>query len=73
MSTREMAYSIFEQLSEEQLKEFIAMFRDIYPVKDEELTEKQRALKELNGLIRHIPNLDDEKELAEYREEKYGQ
>ena len=66
-----MAYQIFEQLNEEQLKRFIAMFREIYPVKNEELTKKQSALKELNGLIRHIPNLDDEKELAEYKEEKY--
>jgi len=66
-----MAYSIFQQLSEKQLMEFIEMFSEIYPVKNKELTEKQRALKELNGLIRHIPNLDDEKELAEYKEEKY--
>ncbi len=66
-----MAYSIFQQLSEKQLMEFIEMFSEIYPVKNKELTEKQRALKELNGLIRNIPNLDDEKELAEYKEEKY--
>ena len=66
-----MAYSIFQQLSEKQLMGFIEMFSEIYPVKNEELTEKQNALKELNGLIRHIPNLDDEKELAEYKEEKY--
>ena len=66
-----MAYSIFQQLSEKQLMEFIEMFSEIYPVKNKELTENQRALKELNGLIRHIPNLDDEKELAEYKEEKY--
>ena len=56
---------------QKQLMEFIEMFSEIYPVKNKELTEKQRALKELNGLIRHIPNLDDEKELAEYKEEKY--
>ena len=71
MSTREMAYSIFQQLSEKQLMGFIEMFSEIYPVKNEESTKKQSALKELNGLIRHIPNLDDEKELAEYKEEKY--
>ena len=75
MSTQEMAINILKQFSEKELERFIAYFGIIYPVKTDEetLTEKQRALKELGGMIHHIPNLDDEKELAEYREEKYGQ
>lgn len=73
MSTREAALSIFNQLNENELKAFIELFRRAYPPKDDdELTEKQKAFKELESLIRPIPDLDEKKELAEYREEKYG-
>lgn len=73
MSTREVALSIFDQLNESELKAFIELFRKVYPPKsDDDLTEKQKAFKELDSLIRPIKDLDDEKELAEYREEKYG-
>ncbi len=34
--------------------------------------EKQKAFKELESLIRPINDLDDKKELAEFRDEKYG-
>ena len=60
MSTREMAYNIFLRLSEEQLKEFIAMFREQYPIEDE---DQQR---------RSVPDFDEEKELEEYRKERYS-
>ena len=73
MSTREVALSIFDQLNESELKAFIELFRRAYPPKcDDDLTEKQKAFKELESLISPIKDLDDEKELAEYREEKYG-
>ena len=35
MSTKEIAYNIIEQLSEEQLKGFIALFQGVYPTKDD--------------------------------------
>ena len=35
-----------------------------------EMTEKQKAYEELQKMIRPVPELDYEKELAEYREEK---
>lgn len=73
MSTRDIAFSIFEQLSEEELKGFIALFRKAYPPKNDGKTEKQRAFEELKSLIRPIPDLDEEKELAEYREERFGE
>lgn len=74
MSTKEMAYSILEKFSEEELERFVAYFGIIYPVSDakEELTEKQKAFQQLESIIRNIPDLDEKKELAEYREEKYG-
>lgn len=74
MSNREIAINILNQFSDDELDRFIAYFGIIYPVKQGDgLTDKQRALKELGEMIRPIPDLDDEKELAAYREEKYGQ
>ncbi len=74
MSNREIAINIINQFSDDELDRFIAYFGIIYPVRETDgLTEKQQALKELDGILRHIPDLDDEKELAAYREEKYGQ
>lgn len=42
MSTREIAQSIFNHLSEEQLRGFIAMFGGYYDI-DEELNEETKA------------------------------
>ncbi|MBR1530196.1 MAG: hypothetical protein IJ642_12995 [Oscillospiraceae bacterium] len=74
MSKQEQAYSILRQFSEEELERFIAYFSIIYPVPDEaeELKERRESFTRLEKMCRHIPDLDAEKELAEYREEKYG-
>lgn len=74
MSTREIAYSIFEQLSEEQLKGFIALFSGIYQVKNDNDDQARRdeAFNITQSLRLNIPDFDEEKELAEYFEEKYG-
>ena len=74
MSTKEIAYSILEQLSEEQLKGFIALFSGVYPNKDDndDMAERRAAFERLEKMCRPIPDLDEKKELAEYREEKYG-
>ena len=71
MSTRETAYQIFEQLNEEQLKGFIAMFREIYPVKDDEQKIRDEAFETLESLRRSVPDFDEKRALEEYREEKY--
>lgn len=60
MSTKEMAYSIFNQLNEEQLKGFIAMFERFYPIKENKTNEKSKAFEELEKLRRPISNLDEE-------------
>ncbi len=73
MSTREIAYSIFEQLSEEELQGFIALFRKMYPPKNDDMAERRAAFERMKGVCRYIPELDEKKELAEYREEKYNQ
>ena len=72
MSTRDIAYSIFNRLSEEQLKGFIAMFREIYPVVDEDQHKRDLAFEKLQALRRSVPDFDEDKELEEYRKEKYG-
>ena len=72
MSTREIAYSIFEQLTEEELKGFVALFQRVHPPKTDDAAERRAAFERLEKMRRPIPNLDEKKELAEYREEKYG-
>jgi len=39
---------------------------------DEEMEERQRAFERLESLRKSVPDLDEKKELAEYRDEKYG-
>ena len=40
MSTRDIAYDIFNRLSEEQLQGFIQMFGRFYPAKQSETAKK---------------------------------
>ena len=70
MSTREMAYSIIEQLTEEELQGFIALFKRMFTPKNDDMAERRAAFERLEKSCRYIPYLDEKKELAEYREEK---
>ena len=72
MSTKELAYSIFSRLNEEQLKGFIAMFKEIYPIDENSKKKKKDAFEKLQNLRRTIPDLDEKKELDEYRSARYG-
>ncbi|MBD5130746.1 MAG: hypothetical protein HDT43_12620 [Ruminococcaceae bacterium] len=69
MSTREIAYSIIDSLSEKQIEGFIAMFSEYLPsgLKND---RKLAAFRSLEGMIEEIPDIDYDKELAEYREER---
>ena len=74
MSTREIALDIFNRLNERQLKGFIALFspnEGLYE-KDSDMAERRAAFARMEKLRRPMPELDEKKELAEYREEKYG-
>ncbi len=73
MSTRETAHKILDSMNEEQLIGFISLFK-IYNVStpEDDTVEREKAYNNLRKKIRPIPNLDYDKELAEYREEKYG-
>lgn len=81
MSTKEMAYSIIDQLGEEELQCFITLFRRLYPPKEnlengkqehDEMAERRAAFERMKNACRYIPDLDEKQELAAYREEKYG-
>ena len=71
MSTKEIAFEIFNRLSEEQLQGFIALFRDMYPV-DDDAQKRERAFENLQKLRRNIPDIDEKKELDEYRTMRFG-
>ena len=73
MSTRDMAYSIIEHLNEEQLKAFVELFKSFYPNIDSEQAERDSAFKRLESRRRPgTHDIDEKKELEEYRREKYG-
>ncbi len=71
MSTREIAYSIIDSLSEKQIEGFIAMFSEYLPenpVNDRKIA----AFRSLESMIEETSEIDYDKELEEYREERYG-
>ena len=74
MSTKELAYSIIDQLTEEELEGFVALFRRVHPPEtdSDDQTRRDKAFKMLEGLRKNIPDFDEKKALAEYREEKFG-
>ena len=76
MSTRDIAYSIFNQLNEQQLEGFINMFSRFFPTTENTSTDKSdsrlAAFAELDAMTKKVNDLDYEKELEEYRKEKYG-
>jgi len=74
MSTKEIAYSIIDQLGEEELLGFIALFHRVFPPKTDTDTTDERcaAFERMKNVCRYIPDLDEKSELDEYREEKYG-
>lgn len=63
MSTREMAHRILDNMNDEQLANATSV--------TETKLEKEKAYEELRRIIRPVPGIDYDKELAEYREGKY--
>lgn len=81
MSTREIALSIFNTLSEEQLIEFIKNFSDGGAEREAEKKDLEKKCKAFEDLSRRIeesasfypiPEDNDKEVLAEHRMEKYG-
>ena len=74
MVKQEQAINILKQFNDAELDRFIAYFSIIYPVRSDEneMQKRRDAFERMKQVSRYIPGLDDKKELAEYREEKYG-
>ena len=74
MSTREIAYSIFETAFRRGVTGiYCPIPQNLYPPKKDDMAERRAAFERMKGVCRYIPALDEKKELAEYREEKYNQ
>ncbi len=70
---RKDAMALLEQMPEDKLYFIIQIMEGVsglYGTKSQNL--RDRAFEELEGLRRSAPQLDDKKEMEEYREEKYG-
>lgn len=71
---RQEIISIVESLPDEKILTLINFLREITEPteKTSRLLKKKAAFDELETLRRNIPDLDYEKELASYREERFG-
>ena len=78
MSTREMAFSLLEHLSESDLLMFLSIFGRLYPQdaasKKPENADSVLAFQELESLIERIPAfpVDEDAARDQYFKEKYG-
>ncbi len=52
--------------------ELIPFEKEAWANASDDMTSRRAAFERLEKLSRYIPELDERKELAEYREEKYG-
>ncbi len=75
MSKQEQAISILKRFSDVELDRFIAYFGIIYPADESngEMEERRAAFERMKSVCRYIPDLDEKKELEEYRKGKYGE
>lgn len=79
MSTREMAISIIENMTEEQREAFVLLFEDYIPrhgrnnEEAKDINKMINAFEALKKMRKKVPDdFDYDKELAEYRDERYG-
>ena len=72
---RKEAYQLLDTVPEENLFaviQFLQAERIRQLSREQRLAEKRTAFEELLRLSKPIPDLDEEKELAQYYEEKFG-
>ena len=73
MSKQEQAISILKRFSDVELDRFIAYFGIIYPAgESNDMEERRAAFERMKRVCRYIPDLDEKKELEEYRKERFG-
>ena len=69
MTTREIAYRIIDGMTEEQLEEFFALYEN-YQRSRAQADDMHAAYERIKAMSKPVPDFDEEKELAEWREEK---
>lgn len=74
---RQNALSLLEILPEDQLAAVIGFMERIKGKarslsEEEDMRERRAAFERLERMVRPIPDLDEKKELAAWREEKFG-
>ena len=70
---RQEAHSLLDEVSTSDLPSLTRIMWSIPNLAEPKVRrENSEAFKRLEQLIRPIPDLDEKKELAEWREEKYG-
>lgn len=70
---RKDAMDLLEKMPEDKLYYIVQIMQGVsglYGAEDQSVRDK--AFEELEGLRRKVPGLDCDKELENYREEKYG-
>ncbi|MBR0485529.1 MAG: hypothetical protein IJJ69_12285 [Oscillospiraceae bacterium] len=84
MSTKEIAATLFDKLTENDLELFIAIFSRLYETKEDKTenkdTEKAERLARKKAAFEHIlankvtlpPDFDEKQELLDYLDERYG-
>ena len=78
MSTRERASSLFNILTEEDLKLFISIFERLYIIPHKtvssDMEERRKAFESiLAERPKSTPDFDDKQELLDYLDERYGE
>lgn len=73
IAMRQDAHSLLDRVPDDKLPFLVEIMYGIEGLTPQKKRgENSEAFKRLEQLRRPIPNLDDEKELAEWREEKFG-
>lgn len=68
---KEEAWELLNELPDEKVVYLIKTLREMKRTGSEDIKRKQNALKKLESMIREAPELDYDKELEEYRKEKF--
>lgn len=69
MSTREKLHRIIDGMNENQMQAWLLILEGR---EDTQTESKKASLKRLHEIIRPAPDLDYDKALAEWREERFG-
>lgn len=70
---RQEAIKLLEQIPEDKVIFIIQIMQGIKGIyMDDDMEQREEAFQQLEKMRKHIPDLDYDKELTSYREEKYG-